>query len=523
VIRTAQAETFRQPVGGMGDHAIGKTVRPSRPRRVMIASLRQPRKGCQGQHAREVLLRRRSWLPFVMLGLCPAPWHNGSPTGPVLVGRQTARRTEATRAASKSMEAEIIAIGDELTSGQLLDTNSQWLSQRHEELGIPVCFHTTVGDQLDAIVEVLKIAIRRADVLVTTGGLGPTADDLTREAIAEATGRPLRLDAQAMAHVRGIFRRRGRPMPKQNERQAMLPAGSRMIANPEGTAPGVFLELPRPERPPCRLFALPGVPAEMRQMWVESVAGILRQARRGARVVQHRRIKCFGAGESQIEAMLPDLVRRGRHPRVGINASQTTIILRVTATGATEAECREVAAPTVATIYECLGDLIFGEEDDELEHAVSRLLRERGQSVATCEWGTGGMVAHWLRQAGCPAEHFPGGMVVASQTALVRAVGVDGRFARDHPPCSGAMARVMAESCRRQLATDYGLAVSAAPEPSAQAAGPPSVFLALAGPEGLREKAVPYTGHPATLTIYCAKHALNLLRLALLGKKAAGR
>ena len=162
--------------------------------------------------------------------------------------------------------AEVIAIGDELASGQRLDTNSQWLSQRLGEIGIPVGFHSTVADDLASNIEVFRHAIARADVILCTGGLGPTADDLTREAVAAATGTELELDEPSLEHVRGIFARRGREMPERNRIQAMFPAGSRPIHNPEGTAPGIAMEIARADREPCRLFALPGVPAEMFQL-----------------------------------------------------------------------------------------------------------------------------------------------------------------------------------------------------------------------------------------------------------------
>ena len=151
------------------------------------------------------------------------------------------------------MHAEIIAIGDEITSGQSLDTNSQWLSQRLEELGVRTLFHSTVGDELAPCVEVFRCAIDRADVVVATGGLGPTADDLTREALAQATGRPLELDSEALEDIRAMFARRNRPMPRQNELQAMFPAGSRVVRNPHGTAPGIDLEVARD-----RTDAVPG-------------------------------------------------------------------------------------------------------------------------------------------------------------------------------------------------------------------------------------------------------------------------
>ncbi len=212
------------------------------------------------------------------------------------------------------MHAEIIAIGDEIVSGEHLDTNSPWLSRRLEELGVRVLYHTTVGDELAACEEIFRRAIDRADIVISSGGLGPTADDLTRGALAASAGRELVLYPQALEHIRALFARRKREMPRQNEIQAMFPAGSRMIGNPHGTAPGIDLEVSRPGKGSCRFFALPGVPAEMMEMWKATLAAEIGALAAGQKVIRRRKINCFGAGESQIEAMLPDLIRRGARP-----------------------------------------------------------------------------------------------------------------------------------------------------------------------------------------------------------------
>ena len=440
------------------------------------------------------------------------------------------------------MHAEIIAIGDEITSGQLLDTNSQWLSQRLEELGIRVLYHSTVGDEFDAIADVFRRAVERADVIIATGGLGPTADDLTREAIAAVAGVRLVMDEAALEHVRSIFARRNRPMPPKNEVQAMLPEGGRMIHNPHGTAPGVEMAIarkgvrthfceaagtdrrlvgplrelsPDPFSNLCRLYALPGVPAEMREMWFGTLEASLRAIGGGQRIVRHRKIKCFGAGESQVEQMLPDLIRRGREPRVGINASKTTIILRITAEGDTQEECYAAMEPTVATIRECLGDLVFGEGDDELQHAVCRLLRQKGKTLATVEWGTGGLVADWLNDVPEAADCFVGGLIVSSEGAVQQTLGVAADLFEQHGPISQEVAAAMATACRDRFSADYALAVGCFPEHDPQAESPASFYLALAAPGGLTVLPLPYAAHPAILKNFCAKRALNLVRLAI--------
>ena len=394
------------------------------------------------------------------------------------------------------MFAEIIAIGDEITSGQSLDTNSQWLSQRLEELGVRTLYHTTVGDELEPNVEVFRQAIARADIVIATGGLGPTADDLTREALAAATDRSLQRDADALTRIRAMFAMRGRAMPLQNELQAMFPAGSRAIHNPNGTAPGIDLEVPREGRTPCRVICLPGVPAEMVEMWRDSVAKTLDAAVGAAlgsnrRILRRRRIHCFGAGESQIESMLPDLIRRGRRPTVGITAGKATITLRIAADGATEEECFAAMEPTVATIRECLGTLVFGEEDDELQDAVIRLLRARRKTLATAECGTAGLLAQWLARVEGAADAYRGGLVRPSPSES-----------------TGGLAM----RCREQFGADFGLAVGPLPAPASSA----EVAVAVASAENVALKHVPFLIHPALSRIYVAKQAIDVLRLMLL-------
>lgn len=413
------------------------------------------------------------------------------------------------------MNAEVLAIGDEITSGQLLDTNSQWLSQRLQELGIRVLYHATVGDELDPSASVFRQAIDRADLVVATGGLGPTADDLTREALAAATGRELVQDGEALEHIRRLFARRKREMPKQNELQAFFPAGARVVPNPHGTAPGIDLEIPRPGRSPCRFFALPGVPAEMREMW-PYIDRELRALGAGTRVIVRRNLRCFGAGESQVESMLPDLIRRGRTPTVGITASRVTITLRIAAEGSCQEECEAQIAPTAATIRECLGDLVYGEGNDELHDAVLRLLRDLGRSLASVEIGTAGLVAEWLGSTAEGSDHYRGGLVAPAGASLVQVLGLTAAQIPEGSLADRAITEAMAVACRERFGADYGLAVSGFPAPVAEGEPPRNVFFALAGPKHLDVREVPFALHPDLLTVYCAKHAVNLVRLALL-------
>lgn len=418
------------------------------------------------------------------------------------------------------MRAEVISIGDELTSGQRLDTNSQWLSQQLAGVGVTVVYHTTVADDLEANVLVFRQAAERADIVVATGGLGPTADDLTREALAQVSGRELVLDQAALEHIRELFSRRSRPMPESNAAQAMFPRDSRVIANPHGTAPGIWIELPRAGGGVSHVFALPGVPAEMREMWQASVAPAIVSLGGAKQVVYFRRLKCFGVGESDLEQMLPDLIRRGREPQVGITVHDATITLRMVASGSDEAACQALIAPTEEVIRKALGTLVFGSEDDELEHAVLRLLAARKQTLATCEWGTGGLVADWLSEADASGSYFMGGTVIRSAAAWAML------FA-DHSLPDAAVhdvAAAMAVSCREQFGTDWGLAVGPFPHDVDAASHrvipaedrSSELHLALASDAGVRTVQTTFAGHPAIRRPRAAKQALNLLRLGLL-------
>ncbi len=401
------------------------------------------------------------------------------------------------------MRAEVIAIGDELTTGQRLDTNTQWLSQRLTEMGVQVAFHTTVADELDDNIAVFRAAIERVDVVVCTGGLGPTADDLTRDAIAAATGTELVRDEASLAHIEKLFATRGRDMPERNAVQADFPAGSTPIFNPNGTAPGIDLSFEGEGGKRCTIFALPGVPAEMHEMWEATVAPRILELQPEPRVIRHRRIKCFGVGESKLESMLPDLIARDREPRVGITASHATITLRITATAADEATCLASMEPTVETIYDSLGTLIFGEQDDELQHAVTRLLTEHDKTLAVAEWATEGLVTEWMGELSPTGKPFVAGRTLSPADAR-----------GDEVPHDVAFAAKLAESIRRENGVDIGLAIGAFPP----AAGAPDshVSAALALPNETRKFRMPCAAHPDIVRSRTAKQALNALRLALL-------
>jgi nicotinamide-nucleotide amidase len=419
------------------------------------------------------------------------------------------------------MNAEIISIGDELTSGQRLDTNSQWLSQQLGDIGVRVLYHSTVADDMRAIIAVFEQAVARADLVVITGGLGPTADDLTRDAIAQVAGVELELHEPSLAYIRNLFASYGRKMPERNEVQAYIPRGGAPITNGHGTAPGVAIRITRGDHT-ARLYALPGVPAEMHQMFADEVRDDIAAAMPERRAIVYRAIKCFGQGESAVEAMLPDLVRRGREPSVGITVSKATITLRITAHADDETACRALIQPTEQTIRECLGDLVFGTEDEELQDAVVALLHKRRQTLAVAEWGTRGLVTHWLQTADQEDEHSRASaasvlrhaIVADNADAFVRGIGAD---ANEYNPSRAEGIDALATVCRDTRNADLALVIG--PVVSAESDQEPiRIHCAVAHAGGVDTRSPHFAGPPDMRLDRCAKHALDLLRHCLMGK-----
>lgn len=407
-----------------------------------------------------------------------------------------------------TMRAEIIAIGSELTNGEKLDTNSQWLSTRLASVGISTHFHTTIADHLDELIEQLRLSARRSDLVLITGGLGPTLDDLTRQAMAEMIGVDLVLDENSLQIIENMFQQRYREMPERNQIQAMFPEGSEPIENLHGTAPGIWMEVARTDlKTNCCFAAMPGVPSEMKPMFSES---ILPRLSTGTNVIRFARINCFGMGESKTEEVLGDITIRGRDPEVGITAHEATITLRIKAIGESVADCEKKISETYTLIHERIGEYIYGYEDEELEHVVVGMLSERKQTLSTCECGTGGLLSYRLTDVVGSTGCYAGGIISAMPGLLTDRP--------DNSPVgayefSAAGAISQAKETREKYASDYALSILLDVNQSWQdLENVPQAYIALVaeGVECVEEIAL--TVNRAIAKSRVAKAALNLLR-----------
>ncbi|AMV36971.1 competence/damage-inducible protein A [Planctomyces sp. SH-PL62] len=413
-----------------------------------------------------------------------------------------------------ALKAEIVSIGSELISGQSLDTNSRWLSGELGLLGIATAFHTTIGDDLDDNVAVFRIAAARADLVLTTGGLGPTQDDLTREALARAAGVGLREDAESLAAIAALFSSRNRPMADRNRNQAMLPEGAEALPNPIGTAPGIWMTIGA-----AAFGAMPGVPSEMRRMFHDQVVPRLRLRHWVERAIVHRRIALFGKGESDIEAEALDLTARGHVPEVGITAHDATISFRIRGEGLTPEAAWAQTEETAAMIRGRFGALVLGEGTTDVADALADELRRTGATLATAESCTGGLVAHLITAVPGVSPHYFGGVVSYANRAKTDFLDVPADLIQAHGAVSAEVAAAMARGARERFGVDLAISTTGVAGPGGGTAEKPVglVYLGLASRDGVETRRVEIGPEQPRDVIQrrSSKQALNWVRTTL--------
>lgn len=411
------------------------------------------------------------------------------------------------------MGTEILTIGTELLLGQIVDTNASWIAQRLAEAGIDLFYKTTVGDNAARIEAALRQALSRADVIITTGGLGPTEDDLTRDVVAAVWDRRLRLDPAVLAHIEGRFAHRKIPMPENNRKQAMVPEGADVLPNPNGTAPGLFLK----DRGGC-VACLPGVPAEMKPMLIEQVIPRIREAFGIRSRIVSRLLKTCGISESKVDQAIGDYFREMRNPTIGVLAHAGEIHIRLTCKGDDPATISRMLDDLEGKIRERLGPLIFGRDDEKLEALVGRLLRERNSTVAVAESCTGGLIASRLTDVSGSSQYFERGLVAYSNAAKEQMLGVPEQIIEAAGVVSLPVVRAMADGIRRRSGTSFGLATTGIAGPTGGTPEKPVglVCMALAWDGGDVAREYRFHGGRELIKYRAAQMALEMLRRHLL-------
>ncbi|WP_186567338.1 competence/damage-inducible protein A [Lawsonibacter celer] len=406
-----------------------------------------------------------------------------------------------------SHNAELIAVGTELLLGNIANTDAQMLSQGLSDLGINVYYHTVVGDNPERLKAAVELAKTRADIIITTGGLGPTCDDLTKNVLAQCFGKKLVFHQESARRIEAYFQRlhAKRPMTENNYQQAMLPEGCTVLANDWGTAPGVAFEADG-----VHVIMLPGPPRECRAMFTHRAIPYLKALSDG--VIVSRTLKLFGIGESSMEEQLRDEMNAMTNPTLAPYAKEGECELRITAKGATEAEAHALISPVEAQLRAKFGRLIYGADVPSLEAAVLALLKEKGLTLGTAESCTGGLIAKRMTDLPGASAAFKGGVVSYTNEIKHNVLGVPRELLDQYGAVSEPVARAMAQGARRLLGCDLAAAATgvAGPDPDDRNNPVGLVYLALAAPEGVWVRKVQIGMDRERVRHVSASHALHM-------------
>jgi len=419
------------------------------------------------------------------------------------------------------MIVELINTGSELMLGRVLNTHQQWLCRQLADLGYIVSRQVAVPDTGNDIEQAVREALARADLIIATGGLGPTSDDLTRDLVAQLLGKELREDAAVLAHISHFFESRKRPMPERMKVQALVPEGATVLHNPHGTAPGLAMELrPNPFRAdnrPSWLIMLPGPPRELRPMFTDTVVPLLQQVLPLASRFVCRTLRTTGIGESVVEEKIGGPLQRWVEVglALGYCARPGQVDVRL---AAREGDAVQRVREAEAIVRGLLGPHIYGVEDEDLETVIVRLLTERRLTLALAESCTGGCIANRVTNVPGASAVLLAGLVAYSNAAKQKFLGVRAETLDEHGAVSKPVAREMAEGARQHTQADYALSVTGIAGPSGGTPDKPvgTVFIGLAGPSGtlVERQFNPYDRE--TFKQVTAQQALELLRRTLL-------
>jgi nicotinamide-nucleotide amidase len=407
--------------------------------------------------------------------------------------------------------ASIVSIGNEILHGQTLDTNASYLSHKLLSIGLPVVSWHAAVDNADSIAKTLQLATGETDIVIVTGGLGPTDDDVTRQGLAKFLSVSLEFHKELLEKIERHFSSRNIAMPLNNRVQAYLPAGAQAIENKRGTAPGIVAQYGAK-----LIFVLPGVPGEMRQMFEEFIGPQLVKVAAGQAVVV-RRLKCFGAGESAIAELLGDIMRRDRNPQVNCTVTSGIITLHIIASADDKNTADEMVQPDEKFIRNILGDLVFGAEEQTLAQVVGEELAKRKETVAAAESCTGGLLGKLLTDIPGASEYFTYGWVTYSNNAKITELSVPAEIIEKYGAVSEQAASVMAEQARQKARSDFAISITGIAGPTGGTKDKPVglVYIGLSDAQEVQTKRFIFSADRETVRMRAALTALNMLRLKL--------
>ncbi len=419
---------------------------------------------------------------------------------------------------NNALTAEIIAIGSELLTPEKIDTNSLWLTERLDEIGISVKLKTIVGDDEARLEETIRDALKRSDIVITTGGLGPTEDDLTRQVSARAVGRELQFHPELKAQLEARFKAWGRSMPAINERQAYVIADADVLPNPNGSAVGMFVDLDGRS-----LVVLPGPPREMQPMFLDHVKGRLFD-KAGRSTVRRRVLRVIGMGESAVDEAIAPIYRSVKGLETSILFNKSEVEIHLSARSESAADADAALLPVVNAINEKLGIAVFTDTNEQIEEVVQKLMLEKGETLAVAESCTGGLIASRLTEIAGSSGYFLEGAVTYANAAKVARLGVSQDTLDRYGAVSSAVAEEMAAGIKRTAGSDHGISVTGIAGPGGGTDDKPvgTVFIGYADPNGsVRSLKLLLPGDRFLVRWRTSSAALDVLRRQLLGGRRA--